>query len=107
MRPARALAAAAAALLLLAACATHHSGGTQRSAGGDWVPVGHDKQFGDVTVHVVSAYDQDCELIVRDQRTSQRLGMTQGESTTVLNTTIELLATRHNSGVTLHVTTPT
>jgi hypothetical protein len=96
-----------AALLILAGCAGHHGGTTSPAAGGDWVAVGQDKAYGDVTVHVVRAYDQDCELIVRDQDTSQRLGMTQGESTTVLGTTIEVLTTRKNSGVTLHVTPPT
>ncbi|MFL6075827.1 MAG: hypothetical protein ACJ73S_20750 [Mycobacteriales bacterium] len=97
-----------AALAILAGCASHHGGGTSpRTAGGDWVEVGHEKAYGEVTVHVVRAYDQDCELIVRDQRTSQRLGMTQGESTTILGTTIEVLTTRRNAGVTLHVTPPT
>lgn len=101
------LALAVAALAVLAGCGQHASGGTPaRERGGDWVAVGHEKAFGDVTVHVVSAYDQDCELIVRDRRTSQRLGMTQGESTTVLGASVELLTTRRGAGVTLHVTPP-
>jgi hypothetical protein len=105
MRPVRTFTAAVALLVLAGCAASHHGGDPPRPAdGGDWVAVGHEKAYGAITVHVVSAYDQDCELIVRDQRTSQRLGMTQGETTTVLGASLEVLTTRKNSGVTLHVT---
>jgi hypothetical protein len=102
--------AAVAALVILGGCghSGNHGGGGGGGGtpkdGGSWVAIGHEKQFGGVTVQVVSAYDQDCELIVRDQRTSQRLGMTQGETTTVLGAAIEILTTRKNAGVSLHVT---